>query len=67
MCSSAIILPREVMMTLMVIKEQHSVEKWNTLAVLEDLGRNCSLQNLHWDNGGVSDDEDHLKILSEIE
>ena len=54
-------------MTLMVIKEQHSVEKWNTLAVLEDLGRNCSLQNLHWDNGGVSDDEDHLKILSEIE
>ena len=31
-------------MTLVIIEEQHSVENWNTLAVLEDLGRNCSLQ-----------------------
>jgi hypothetical protein len=34
-------------MALVVIKEQHSVDNWNTLAVLEDLGRNCSLQNSH--------------------
>lgn len=31
MCSYAVILPSELMMTLVIIEEQHSVENWNTL------------------------------------
>jgi hypothetical protein len=45
MCLYAVILLRELTMTLVIAKEQHSLENSNTLAVFEDFGRGCSVQD----------------------